>query len=110
MHAQGCPGSHVILKSDDPTSQQMTDAAMLAARASKCNPPVVKVNAVLCGDVSKPPGAKAGLVTLGGRVKTLTIDLRKVEGRLKELDEGCVLNADDKTDRNFQQKWTPKTP
>ena len=43
-------------------------------------------------------------------MKTLTIDLRKVEGRLKELDEGCVLNADDKTDRNFQQKWTPKTP
>ena len=80
------------------------DAAMLAARASKCAPPVVKVTVALCGDVSKPPGAKAGLVQLGGRVETLTVDLRKVEGRLNELDEGCVVNVDDEVDKSLRNR------
>ena len=75
---------------------------MLAARASKCPPPVIKVTCAPCGSVSKPPGAKAGLVQLGGRVETLTVDLRKVEGRLKELDDGCVVNVDDEADKAYR--------
>eukprot|EP00520_Triparma_pacifica_P007361 CAMPEP_0118640642 /NCGR_PEP_ID=MMETSP0785-20121206/4862_1 /TAXON_ID=91992 /ORGANISM="Bolidomonas pacifica, Strain CCMP 1866" /LENGTH=238 /DNA_ID=CAMNT_0006532043 /DNA_START=309 /DNA_END=1022 /DNA_ORIENTATION=+ len=76
MHASGCAGSHVVIKNEDPDEETIKDAATLAARASKCAPANnVKVTMTRWGNVSKPPGAKPGLVTINGDVKTVKVDL-----------------------------------
>lgn len=43
-------------------------------------------------NVSKPPGAKAGLVQLNGDVKTITVRKGEVEKRCKRLEETVVVN------------------
>ncbi|KAL3765911.1 hypothetical protein ACHAWO_007598 [Cyclotella atomus] len=74
-HASGCPGSHVVLCTDDasPSEEDIKDAASLAAIKSKCfGQSVIKVSMTRARNVSKPPGAKPGLVQLNGEVKTIT--------------------------------------
>jgi predicted ribosome quality control (RQC) complex YloA/Tae2 family protein len=75
MHASGCPGSHVVIRCHDNSLEKdvIMDAAALAARQSKCNGNVIKVNLTRCRDVKKPPGAKFGLVTLVGKVETVCL-------------------------------------
>lgn len=74
LHASGCPGSHVVIRSngnDILEHDVVQDAAALAARQSKCTGSVIKVTMTRCKDIVKPPGAKPGLVQLRGNVKTI---------------------------------------
>ena len=84
MHAAGCPGSHVVIKSTAPSDSALLDAALLAAKFSKASQVGrVKVSVVRCRQVSKPKGAKAGLVRLSGDVRTMEV---RVDENLDRLD------------------------
>lgn len=94
-HASGCPGSHVVLCTDDasPNENDVKDAAALAALKSKCiGQSVIKVSMTRCRNVSKPPGAKPGLVQLGGDVKTITLKKDEVMKRTERLEETVIVN------------------
>lgn len=94
-HASGCPGSHVVLCTDvqTPSEEDVLDAAALAALKSKCiGQSVIKVSMTRARNVSKPPGAKPGLVQLNGDVKTITIRKSDVETRCKRLEETVIVN------------------
>lgn len=94
MHASGCPGSHVVIRSHDATLDNglVLDAAALAARQSKCQGGVIKVSLTRCRNVTKPPGAKAGLVRINGNVQTIKVNMKEAEVRLKRLDDTVKLN------------------
>lgn len=94
MHASGCPGSHVIIRCQGQSlpDEVVMDAAALAARQSKCQGTVIKVSMVQARDVSKPPGAKAGLVQLNGSVRTITVNMKDARGRLERLDKTVLIN------------------
>lgn len=95
MHASGCPGSHVVIRYQStnlPPDDVLSDAAALAARQSKCTGSVIHVSLTRCRDVKKPPGAKAGLVLLTGNVRTIAVDMKKAEERLKRLEETVIVN------------------
>jgi predicted ribosome quality control (RQC) complex YloA/Tae2 family protein len=94
-HASGCSGSHVVLCTDaaSPSEEDILDAASLAAFKSKCiGQSVIKVSMTRARNVSKPPGAKAGLVQLSGDIRTITIRKGEVEKRCKRLEETVVVN------------------
>jgi len=95
MHASGCPGSHVVVRctEDSVPEDVVQDAAALAARHSKARgSPIVKVTMTRCRDIRKPPGAKAGLVQLTGRVRTITVDMKQSQQRLERLDATVLVN------------------
>ena len=94
MHASGCPGSHVVIRCPDQSVNEevVMDAAALAARQSKCKGNMIKVSMVRCREVSKPHGAKAGLVQLNGRVRTVPVSMKEAESRLQRLDQTVVIN------------------
>jgi hypothetical protein len=50
------------------------------------------VSLTRAGDVRKPPGAKAGLVQLVGKVETVVVDMRAAQERLKRLDATVLVN------------------
>jgi hypothetical protein len=91
MHVAGCPGSHVVIcNSDDefPTTYRQTliDAALLAAVNSKAGQGGrVQVTYTRCRNVTKPYGAKAGLVFLKGDVATVRVDINAEDTRLERL-------------------------
>ena len=94
-HASGCSGSHVILVNDSstPNEEDILDAASLAALKSKCiGQSVIKVSMTRARNVSKPSGAKPGLVQLSGDVRTITLRKSEVERRCKRLEETVVVN------------------
>jgi predicted ribosome quality control (RQC) complex YloA/Tae2 family protein len=94
-HASGCPGSHVVLCTDDasPNEDDVKDAAALAALKSKCiGQSVIKVSMTRCRNVSKPPGAKPGLVQLNGDVRTITLKKDEVMKRTERLEETVIVN------------------
>ena len=62
FHADGVPGSHVILQEERPTAQMVLEAAKLAARHSKATGTSVKVVYARGVDVRKPKGAEPGQV------------------------------------------------
>ncbi len=69
FHAQGCPGSHVILKREGkhekPSDNALREAASLAAYWSKArHSRTVPVNCTEVRYVQKPRGAAPGLVTI----------------------------------------------
>ena len=92
MHAQGCPGSHVVIRVDSlggggslPREVEL-DAAVLAANYSKAAlTGTVGVSLCKARQVSKPFGAKPGLVQLSGDVKVVKVNWRKERGRLERL-------------------------
>jgi predicted ribosome quality control (RQC) complex YloA/Tae2 family protein len=87
MHAAGCPGSHVVIKSTNPSEQTFTDAALLAIKFSKANQRGrAKVSLVKCRQVSKPKGAKAGLVRLSGDVRSIEVRVDESALRLENLE------------------------
>lgn len=43
-------------------------------------------------NVSKPAGAKPGLVQLSGDIRTITLRKSEVESRCKRLEESVVVN------------------
>lgn len=89
MHAVGCPGSHVVIRftEQDVPRETLVDAAVLSVKNSKA-PYGGKSSASLvrCRQVSKPKGAKAGLVQLSGDVKSITINLNNETERLLRLE------------------------
>lgn len=94
MHASGCPGSHVVIRThdQDPDANVLQDAAALAARQSKCSGSVIKVSLCRCRDVTKPRGAKPGLVQLNGQVRTISVNMKEAEKRLERLDKTELIN------------------
>lgn len=94
MHASGCPGSHVVIRCrDDQVPEEVVlDAAALAARQSKCSGSVIKVSMTRCRDIKKPMGAKAGLVQLTGKVRTVTVNMKDAQARLNRLDTTVLVN------------------
>jgi NFACT protein RNA binding domain len=95
MHASGCPGSHIIIRSGSstPDDETIQDAAALAARHSKCQGSVIKVSLTRCRDVKKPPFAKPGLVLLTGNVQTVSVNMKAAEKRLERLDQSEIING-----------------
>ena len=69
FHAQGCPGSHVVLKregrSENPSRQALAEAAAVAAYWSKARgASKVGVSYTEAKYVRKPKGAPPGTVTI----------------------------------------------
>ncbi|OUS42762.1 hypothetical protein BE221DRAFT_201628 [Ostreococcus tauri] len=88
MHAAGCPGSHVVIRytGDDLPKETIIDAAVLAAKNSKANQVGrAQVSLVRCRQVSKPRGAKPGLVQLSGDIRTVTVNVKDEAERLERL-------------------------
>ena len=88
FHAQGCPGSHVILKRDGkrqkPSETALTEAASLAAYWSKArNSGTVPVNCTEVRYVQKPRGAAPGLVNIRNEVTLFVVprQLRRTEAQ-----------------------------
>ncbi len=64
LHTLNIPGSHVLIKSSDPTEQTILEAAQLAAYFSKARQSAsVPVDYTKVKHVKKPSGAKPGFVT-----------------------------------------------
>jgi hypothetical protein len=42
--------------------------------------------------VTKPPGAKAGLVRLTGDIRTVSVNMKEAQARLDRLDKTVLLN------------------
>ncbi len=86
LHARNWRGAHVILrirKGEDPKSEDLVDAATLAAHFSRgSSDTVVDITYTHAKYVRKPSGAPAGLVTVGGGS---TLSVRMEEPRLKRL-------------------------
>jgi len=97
LHASGCPGSHVVVRAETvgggtlPREVEL-DAAVLAANYSKAAK-TGNVGVSLCRarQVSKPFGAKPGLVQLSGDVKTIKVAWSKEKRRLERLAETLKL-------------------
>jgi len=68
------------------------DAAALAARQSKCNGNIIKVSMTRARDVKKPLGAKAGLVQLTGKVRTVVVNMKEAQTRLDRMDKTVLIN------------------
>ncbi len=87
MHAQGCSGSHVVLRrktpNADPTPTALVEAAALAAYWSKARGArTVPVNYTEARHVQKPRGAPPGLVTIRNE-KTIFVEPREI----RKVDE-----------------------
>lgn len=97
MHASGYPGSHVIARCQTLDEDTELDAACLAALYSKAVPKPAtnapphaatgKAAVTMCRArcISKPPGAKPGLVRLNGDVAIVHLDLAQQQSRLQRL-------------------------
>ena len=73
FHAKNIPGAHVIIESDKPSEQTMTEAAQIAAYYSKSQQSAnVPVDTVPVKNLRKPNGAKPGFVIYEGQ-KTLYV-------------------------------------
>ena len=96
MHAAGCPGSHVIIRFADrnvePPKTTIQDAAMLAAKHSKCQGNVISVNLCRARDIKKPPLSKPGLVMIQGNVRTVSVDMKASQKRLERLESTVEVN------------------
>jgi len=65
FHVSGSPGSHVILQTEHPLKEDIQFAANLAVKYSKMKgAKKAKVDYCKVGDVSKPKGAKPGMVEI----------------------------------------------
>eukprot|EP01035_Chromulina_nebulosa_P029172 gene29172-38641_t len=91
LHVAGHAGSHVVIRTNDDnilanSRQTVLDAALLAAVNSKANQSgKVAVSLTRCRNVTKPRGAKPGLVHLQGDVTTIYVDCRTDIRRLDQL-------------------------
>ena len=92
LHVAGFAGSHVVIRYTDDDlvekfKETVLDAAMLAAVNSKApQSGKIPVSLTRCRYVSKPSGAKAGLVRLNGDVMTIKIDVKANQARLDRLN------------------------
>ncbi|MCW6663130.1 NFACT family protein [Aerococcaceae bacterium NML190073] len=84
LHAKNIPGAHVIVESDNPSDQTMTEAAMIAAYYSKFQQSAnVPVDAVQAKYLRKPNGAKPGYVIYEGQ---RTLFVTPEEKKIKHLE------------------------
>ncbi|MCI1687156.1 NFACT RNA binding domain-containing protein [Schleiferilactobacillus harbinensis] len=68
LHVKNIPGSHVIVRSADPSDQTLTEAAEIAAYYSKARGSAnVPVDTVEVKKIHKPNGAKPGFVIYEGQ-------------------------------------------
>ena len=68
LHVKNIPGSHVIVRSADPSNQTLTEAAEIAAYYSKARGSAnVPVDTVEVKKIHKPNGAKPGFVIYEGQ-------------------------------------------
>jgi len=86
FHVDGSPGSHVVLRTEgrtDPPPESVLDACELAVHFSKMkNATRADLHVVPIKNVSKPKGAKPGLVYVtGGK----SVHLRRDEARLARI-------------------------
>lgn len=73
LHTKNIPGSHVIIKSNNPSDETLFEAAMLAAYFSKFRSSAnVPIDYVQVKNIRKPNGSKPGFVIYEGQ-KTLTV-------------------------------------
>ncbi|SHN15488.1 Rqc2 family fibronectin-binding protein [Gracilibacillus kekensis] len=73
LHTKDIPGSHVVIRSTEPSEDTLIEAAQLAANFSKSkNSSSVPVDYTLIRHVRKPNGAKPGYVTYDNQ-KTLFV-------------------------------------
>lgn len=73
LHAKNIPGSHVIIKSNNPSDETLFEAAMLAAYFSKFRSSAnVPIDYVQVKNIRKPNGSKPGFVIYEGQ-RTLTV-------------------------------------
>jgi predicted ribosome quality control (RQC) complex YloA/Tae2 family protein len=93
LHVAGCPGSHVVIRSHEDLlpekfKETLLDAAVLAVINSKGSQSGrVPVTFTRCRHVTKPGGAKPGLVFLGGDVSTIKIDVKAEALRIERLEK-----------------------
>jgi len=94
MHSAGTPGSHVVIRctAESLDEKLVMDAAALAARQSKATGTVIKVSMTRCRDIRKPSGVKPGTVQLVGKVRTISVNMKEAEKRLKRLDDTVMIN------------------
>ncbi len=72
MHVKDLPGSHVIIRSFDPSEQTLLEAANLAAYFSKARESTkVPVDYVKVRAIKKPNGTKPGFVIYEGQTNVL---------------------------------------
>lgn len=84
LHTKDIPGSHVIIESDQPSDQTMTEAAEIAAYHSKSqNSANVPVDTLQVKNLRKPNGAKPGYVIYEGQT---TLYVTPDEGKIKKLE------------------------
>ena len=101
LHASGCPGSHVVIRHETVSGSSLPrevelDAAVLAANYSKAaKSGTVPVNICKARQVSKPAGAKPGLVQLSGDVKTIKVNWKNEKRRLDRLSSDAAAAEED---------------
>lgn len=85
LHTKDIPGSHVVIRSDDPAEQTILEAAMIAAYYSKAkDSSSVPVDYTKVRHVKKPSGAKPGFVIYDNQHTVfVTPDAGKVMGMKK---------------------------
>lgn len=84
LHTKDIPGAHVIIESDDPGEQTITEAAEIAAYFSKSqNSANVPVDMVQVKLLRKPNGAKPGFVIYEGQQ---TLYVTPVEAKINDLE------------------------
>ena len=85
LHAKNIPGSHVIIKSDQPSDETITEAAELAAYFSKYRHSAqVPVDLVQVKHLRKPNGAKPGYVIYENQK---TIIVTPEEGKIIKMKQ-----------------------
>jgi predicted ribosome quality control (RQC) complex YloA/Tae2 family protein len=91
LHTKDIPGSHVVIRSDNPSETTLTEAAILAAYFSKAQQSsAVPVDYTEIKHVHKPSSAKPGYVIYDSQ-KTLTVTPNKdVVEQLKQNDQATT--------------------
>ncbi|MFC3040274.1 NFACT family protein [Virgibacillus xinjiangensis] len=85
LHTKDIPGSHVIIRSDDPSEETLLEAAEIAAYFSKSQASSsVPVDYTRVRHVKKPNGAKPGFVTYDNQKTLYVTPQEKTIQSLKE--------------------------
>lgn len=85
LHAKDIPGSHVIVRSEDPSEETILEAAQVAAYYSKSRlSSSVPVDTVQVKHVRKPNGAKPGYVIYEGQRTVFVTPKKELIEELKQ--------------------------
>jgi len=99
LHVADHAGSHVVIRSQDNDlpkkfKETVLDAAVLAIVNSKAKDAgKVTVHLTRCGNVSKPRGAKPGLVHITGDIRAVVVNMKIESRRLERLKKvDCTVD------------------